>query len=702
MKRVLKIVLSIALLLAFLSTSLTLTVVKVKSIKPNAANIKTSTDKKGKFNMKVQKNIEIYGVSVVPHVVSGEIPGYEMKDPFAVPDNLGSLISIFVCNRADKGVFEGKVLFNGKTGTELLNEKIVSWCNVPDTRSDTGHLSTDIPAQAIDRYVLNIIDSSFYKNGITVTFFNKENQLIHEQKIKIAAPDIYASRIVFSATDNSRKPDGMYVFLENKSKLQVEVKDIKIWTAPEHDWMHWWNRSIKPTVVTWSGKEGIIEPGSLSTAYIEFGNISYGETIFEFSVQSENGTEKLLYVLKPMVIDYDINLGWPGDSFKSELYAKTMKLMHFNTIHGYDSSYFLNHYISSKYPMKTVLDFTNIEFYNQPQNLKNIHGVEFLGEPQLNKAPAQDIYNKYSKYRLSAYPTTLTLSHEPEYYLYAGLADFPHFDAYRVVAPHADKWGEYKKYGNKNSSWGAPLETVGFYMRTLHQISMPNPVAAWTQGVADGWSSIFRITAPNPNNLEMRIQAYQMIANGALSLYWFNLNGKSVIQNRKALAEIQNINREVLTVDALIERSVPFSWKNRFMDMDLNILAGMDFALLFACDLKYKVSPVNQFVSRGKRKISETFELPGYLKQVDSVVKVSHSGIKGVNAEISENKVKITDLIDVTGMYVVYNSKTRNIKKELETRYTSLLKTEKSYNFNPIEDTQDYDALREEIEKVNP
>ncbi|MBK6285271.1 MAG: hypothetical protein IPF54_23835 [Draconibacterium sp.] len=88
------------------------------------------------------------------------------------------------------------------------------------------------------------------------------------------------------------------------------------------------------------------------------------------------------------------------------------------------------------------------------------------------------------------------------------------------------------KKGGKNVKWGSPLETIGDYMRTLNRISYPNQVAAWTQAMADDWGSRARKNAGNPNNLEMRIQAYEAIANGATSLYWFNMGGKTVINNR--------------------------------------------------------------------------------------------------------------------------------------------------------------------------
>jgi len=280
------------------------------------------------------------------------------------------------------------------------------------------------------------------------------------------------------------------------------------------------------------------------------------------------------------------------------------------------------------------------------------------------------------------------------------VVDFAHFDAYRVVAPHADKWGDYKKYGNKNVKWGSPLETIGDYMRTLNRISYPNPVAAWTQVMADDWVSRSRKNAGNPNNLEMRIQAYEAIANGATTLYWFNMGGKTVINNRGSLAEIQRVNREIIVVGDLLNKTTPYWWQNCFMDIDLNVLAGPDFAALFAIDLKYKVSESNQFVSSGKRSETMTFKVPAYLQQCNAAVKITHEGITEVNVKISNGNAIITDTFETTGMYILYHSGTQNLKDQVTKRFSDIVASEASYKFDPIINDADFRILTDEVNEV--
>lgn len=65
--------------------------------------------------------------------------------------------------------------------------------------------------------------------------------------------------------------------------------------------------------------------------------------------------------------------------------------------------------------------------------LPKIHAVEFLGEPQdrVGRPVApQEVFAELLPYRTSRLATSVTN--------YAGLSDYPHYDAYRVVAPAAN------------------------------------------------------------------------------------------------------------------------------------------------------------------------------------------------------------------------------------------------------------------------
>jgi hypothetical protein len=378
-----------------------------------------------------------------------------------------------------------------------------------------------------------------------------------------------------------------------------------------------------------------------------------------------------------------------------------MSLLHLNTVNGNASAFFSDSVRAAKYEILKFAKLQDVDASNRPENLARIHAAEHFGEPQFSKRPAQEIYSYYTSYRHSGYPTTLTLSHEPGFNRYAGVVDFPHFDAYRVTAPHADRWGEYTRYNEKNVRWGSPLETIGFYMRTLHRISAPNPVAAWTQGMSNDWSSRLRPGAGNPNDLEMRIQAYEAVANGALSLYWFNMSGKNIIKSRSSLREIRNINRELKIAGELISLSVPFSWTNKFMDTDLNLLAGKDYAILFATDLKYCVSQNNQFLSSGTRYMTMAFTIPSYLAGCRDVIKITHKGLVRLKASSERGSVAFADSVNTTGMYVLYNPGKINMSEYLYSRLKQMSENETALEFNPVDNDRDFEKLVTEIQNLS-
>jgi hypothetical protein len=645
--------------------------------------------------------IEIAGVTVVPHCVSGEIKNYKDEKKYLSKYKPGALIRIFVRNNDTVSTIIPEVRFNRKTGQELINSNIVSYCDVPDIRETATKMSTEIPEGAMDCYLLNVVDSNFYAQGITLKFKDKNTGRTSEKLVSIKAPDFYVSRITFTSTKGSCFPDGFYVYFNNNAEKDAQINQIKIWNSRKTCTEHWWRESFLREKITWFGEQGIIKAKGMNGAFVNAGRLPFGEIILEFEINKYSSVEKLYYVVKPMIISYDIGLGWDFNLLgKSEAYCKTIKFMHFNTVNSDAEVFLANKEWSEKYPIKRFSKLVEESSTTDEVVLKTIHGSEYFGEPQYGKRPACEIFNYYTAFRNSGFPTTLTLSHEPGFFLYAGVVDFVHFDAYRVVAPHADKWGDYRKYGIKNVKWGSPLETIGDYMRTLNRLNYPNRVAAWTQAMADDWKSRYRINAGNPNNLEMRIQAYEAIANGATSLYWFNIGGKTLINNRNSLAEIQKINREVKLVDDLLVKTVPYWWQNQFMDIDLNVLAGPDFAALFAIDLTYTVSESNQFVSAGKRKATMTFKIPSYLDKCNALVKVGYAGISKMDFALSKGYAILTDTLETTRLYILYNPAENDIFGKLTKEYFAVKAAEASFKFDPINNDSDFRILTEEVNNI--
>ncbi|MBC7398533.1 MAG: hypothetical protein H7289_01215, partial [Mucilaginibacter sp.] len=645
--------------------------------------------------------IEIAGVTIVPHYVSGEIPNFNDEEQYLSKYKPGALIRIFVKNTDPSAAINPTILVNGKTGKELIKSNIVSYCDLPDIREVETGMSTVIPSHGIDCYLLNVVDSNFYSDGILLKFTDKNSGLTVTKKIELIKPEIFASRIVFTSSNGTCFPDGFLVYLNNNAKLAGEVEDITIWKAPGKVTDHWWSESVVQKDIKWFGEKRKIEAGSINGASVNTGRLPFGEIVLELKIKMGPVLKTLFYTVKPIVLNFDIGMGW-GDRYlaASEAFCKTVKFMHFNTVNGDAANFLANTEWAEKYPMKRFSKLQKEALTTDAKKLNTIHGSEFFGEPQFSKKPANEIFNYYTSYRNSGFPTTLTLSHEPGFFLYAGVVDLVHFDAYRVVAPHADKWGNYNKYGEKNVKWGAPLETIGDYMRTLNRISYPNPVAAWAQAMSDNWRSRYRPGGGNPNNHEMRVQAYEAIANGAASLYWFNMSGKTIVNNRPSLAEIHRINRELTVLGDLLVRADPYWFQNRFKDIDLNVLAGPDYALLFAIDLKYKVSDSNQFVSAGKRSASLTFKIPAYLQNCNSALKVTHEGVYKVDVKVMNGTASINDSFETTGVYLLFNKADLGLANKIKLKFNETLANEASYRFDPITNDADFKVLTDEVNKV--
>ena len=97
----------------------------------------------------------------------------------------------------------------------------------------------------------------------------------------------------------------------------------------------------------------ILPAQGMNGAYVNTGKLPFGEIILEFEINRNSAVEKMYYVVKPMIINFDIGLGWDFDLLaKSEAYCKTMKFMHFNTVNSGAKDFLANKEWSEKYPMK--------------------------------------------------------------------------------------------------------------------------------------------------------------------------------------------------------------------------------------------------------------------------------------------------------------------------------------------------------------
>ena len=671
-------------------------------------------------------SLEIVGVTVLPLVKSGNV-AFESKDSYSKKKDIGSLLNIYIKNNSAQPI-SPQVTFNGKTATSLIDlaDNTVSWANTPDTRANRKYdkdrdvdgknefinfipLSDYIPAGAVDCYSINICDAKILYDGIVF-------EITANSKSAVATlygdyPYVTVSRLMWQSTTNEKwNPDKVIYYIDNKSAAVTTVNYVKFYDGTDEYSLHYWHEASDK--ISAFQNIGTIVANQPASGTVNFANpLAFKEYLVEFNVTNNGRTYSIIQKTKPLINEFDISVGWAGGDLKQESYIKAISSMHFNTVIGaFGSDYYLrSKEFREQYPIK-VFGYNEGGHFGSAMQIENdavtvyalddVHAALPFGEPQLsdnttNFQPMR-VFNKLLMYRNSCYPTNITLSHEPFFYRYAGLSDLNHYDAYRVVTPFSDAWYKYFEYADKGKYgiyWGAPLETAGDYMRTLAKLNYPNPVAAWTQG-ANSWSGVKRFTDDpqyyySPNPFELRMQAYENMANGAASLYWFNINIGDLLYYKAGSRETLYVNRELSVVKDYLAHQVPYYY-NRSNNYDVNLNIGTDCALLYVMDLNYAVKKSMYQYNGMRENQSFTFEVPAYLSDANSVVKVTKDGVSLCNNVVfAGDKVTIMDNVDMTALYMLGN---QSIFSTLSAKYSEVIAKE-TYNYlDNAEYFQDFQA----------
>ena len=668
-------------------------------------------------------SLELAGVTVLPLVKSGNI-AYESSDRCSKKTDIGSLLHIYIRNKTDREI-SPQVTFNGMTASALLDraDNTVSWASTPDTRanrkydidrvpggdSDLGDfvpLSTAIPPGKTDCYSLNVCDAGFLYDGIdfVITAGGKSASA----KLYGDYPYVAITRLMWTASGGNRYyPDGLVYYIDNKSTSETTINRIGFYDGTDEYYQHYWTRSEdKATVLNGTR---VIAPNQPVCGKLLFSQpLAFREYLVEFNITNNGRTYSIIQKTKPLVNEFDISVGWADGDTALLPYVKAISSCHFNTVISGIGSVYESYPADFKkaYPLKSFFGGSTVYSFGPSgetadgiRPIDSVHAALPFGEPQLNDNAdnfrVMGVYNKLVRYRNSCYPTTITLSHEPFFYRYAGLSDLNHYDAYRVVAPFSDAWYKYYDYakeGKYGIYWGAPLETAGDYMRTLNALNYPNPVAAWTQG-ANSWNGARRFTEDpqyrySPNPYELRVQAYENVANGAASLYWFNINTGDLLFYRDGGRETLYINRELCTAGNRLARQVPY-YHARTDNYDLNLNMGTGCAFLYIIDLNYAAKG-SMYQYKGMRE-NKTFSFaePEYLKALDCVVKITKDGVSNMDTVLFEpGRLTFKDNVDMTGFYMLGDESLYN---ELADRYCGVIAGE---TFNIYEDGECYRELQ--------
>ncbi len=655
---------------------------------------------------KPKQPLQIEGITVTPHVRASS-----MRFSSEAGSATGARVQIFVRNTdSHQTVSTNEVLFKGKYPLKLLMDGEWAW---HDTPNSWGGAHLTLPPGALTVWSYNSIRTGWGAGSsfpIQIEDWGLGTQDTYA--VTLTKPLVWLSAITFLG--DSVQPDKLVFHIENRSSKALKIEGARLYLPKSADtWRVFYPQTSLRDLLPFSA-DGIIPPKDKGGAEVVTGKLPLTYCVLEVTLKDPKGQPLSLWAkLRIKREAFDISGGWVTDSHTRddrpsvlhEAFLKTLKRLHINTAHigmlpGYTDQIEPNG-LYSRYPLKFFGGLEPISAYDTDANLSRVHGVESLGEPQYGggsgqKMP-QEVLRALEKYAPSRFATTLTLSDEANWRYYAGLSDYPHYDAYRVTAPSPDSWRRYERWGETRIGWGAPLETIGDMCRSLREMSRPAPTAYWSQGPHQGWDVYDGRQRTSPTPDELRLQAYHALASRITSLYWFNLSLRSLVLFRDTLDEVARVGREIKMLESFYLKGDAYQYRQLHKegkpDWDLASIVSPEGALLFALDLDYTPDPIEKvFRFHPPRPAEFAFELPSYLRRPVDVFRIDADGVHEVAYHLTKHGVTIQDKTNRVAIYVATPS--RNLRTHLEKRRQQLLAEEESTHFDPASNNEDFATLK--------
>lgn len=654
------------------------------------------------------------GTTVTPHLQSSRLRWRRPQ-----PIELAARVELFVTNDTDAPLELGRktaVRFDDRTADELLSAGTWAWHDTP-----TAWLADHVVVPP---------------GGLTVLAFNGKSQAwgvgtdhavtlgeAPHLPFTLEPPQAWLERVTFLRTGDDADPNAplqpnrIVAHLRSVAASPLQPLRCQLWLPAEHG-RHQVFVKARSFDLTWAGggkirslpADGRLPPGGAGVVQIDCEPLPLGYAVIEIVLADDAGHELTLRSrLRVKREAFDISGGWVasqlprGNSLTQEPYLKTLTRMHINTgqieeVGGYTD----NPQRYAAYPLKRFNRLADTARYDTDTLLPTIHAVEFIGEPQYGggrPVPPQEVRDLLAPYQSTRLPTSVTFSEERNWCHYAGLSDFAHFDAYRVIAPAADSWAAYDRWGGRSIRWGAPLETIGDMTRSLAHHWRPAPVAIWSQGAHDGWGSRWSPRRGSPTPDELRSQAWHGIATGVTSLYWFNLSLKSLLAFPDLIDPITRVNREAMMLEDLFLAASQTSYE-RIDDQgqpgwDLTVLASPQAALLAAHDLAYTIDDEQSVFRFVAREAELSFPVPAWLAATQPgaghVFRIDADGVHDVAAEVIGDRVHVRDQIRVVGLYVLTHD--ASLREPLAARCQALQAAEQATGFDPAGSADDLAEL---------
>ena len=645
--------------------------------------------------------LEILDVVVTPHQYSDVMRYRTPPDP-----ELGALVRIYIASTDDAcTALQPELTFNNKRPDELLASGDWMWYEMPENLG-TDDAPFQIGPGELAVFTFNAATSNWgIGNQFQLGILDKMTGTHTELTLPIRMNPIRIHQIVCLASEASAIiPDKMVVHLSNSGEQELTLREMKIY--PDLP-----GSTYRQAVIRTRPDNQVIAENSHMIVIADTGSLPLTHGMTALTFENVDGDLVTCWARLRFKVDrFDIGSGWLFFPSKEDIvplhhesFLKTLQWLHVNLFWGDHVPGYTDQTgpdgLYTRFPMRQMGFFEDIETFNSDEWVSRIHGVDRLGEPQHSRMPPMEVYEHLKKYDAARYPTTLTLSDEKDWRYYAGLADFPHYDSYRVSAPAADAWWLYDVW-DEPVRWGAPLETIGIMTRSLRSLSEPLPIALWSQNVHEGWQGQRARLRRSPTPDEILIQAYQGLANGVISLYWYSLQSWSVLKFRDTLEMTHRIGREIRLLDDLYLTGYPTFFVQEQGDkrpmLDINVLGAPDAALLFAIDLTYYPDHEARVFTFGEtRDIAVSFELPAWLRDPVDVFRIDVDGVYDVEWEITEDGVHIKDNLDRVAIYIAAQHETERGARLYK---LNLLKNyEASIGFDPFNNEDDFNVLLNDL-----
>lgn len=640
-----------------------------------------------------QPSLEIKGIKRVAHSIEEE-----MKYQQGHTRDLSAWYQMFFVNDSDQSLDisnDLRIEINHKTPDEWHKNGTFSWHQFPVSDPE---FPKSIPPRAMIVGQFNGKNSDWLINGSY-----RFSMLSLDTTITDNEEPVKMTTAVFTGGDKSIFSDELTMHLENQSGIELKVEEVVLWLPkPEQRWPFLY-RSVVSVDLSSLPEGNAFLSGKKSLVQVKTGKLAQGPVVIEVHLKDKAGRSYRSWSFQKIKKEsFDISGGWANGqinktpAFLNEQFLQAMQSLYINTAHYNGQSGFSDKPdLYNRYPIKYFGHLKPWQQFDQDSLLARLHGVEILGEPQYGggtPVDPQKVNDELSPYHKSRLITTLTHSEERIWRFYAGLSDYPHFDAYRVTAPSADEWKLYNRWNGKRISWGSPLETIGTMTRSLKRLNRPVPIAYWSQGPHEGWEVYGGRKRTSPTPSELRSQAYHALASGITSLYWFNLSYRSLILFPELLEPMQRIGREIRLLEQLLITGDQWYYERvgqmNNPQWDLSTLVSPKGILLFALDLDYRADDKTKtFIFNPERNVSLNFSVPEWVHPEWVLLKVTGNDLKKIPFEIIPgNKIKISDSITETGMYLLISSDEEKFYREQLDR---LLLKEKEWAFNPAKNPAD-------------